>query len=192
MSKHYQKLGQRHAQQGVSLLVALVFLLVITVIAIANMREVSLESRITGNMIEQKHLLNIAESSVRDGERRTLYLGPHEPTENCTDIEPGKVCLLDRTLAYEVRSDKGVQIYSPDDDTALPKDANATWYAQIAPGGELQGEAENPEYGNWASAIGIFRYEVTGTAENNDLNSAVRSTVALNAKGRIEIINSDD
>lgn len=183
---NYQRLGHRHAQQGVSLLIAMVFLLVITVVAIANMREVSLESRITGNMIEQKHLLNIAESSVRDGERRTVYLGPHEPAANCTDIEPGQLCLLDREPDYAVKTDKGMQVYSPEDETTLPSSANANWYAQIAPGGELQGESENPEYGNMLLGIGVFRYEVTGTASSNGLNSAVRSTVALNAKGRIE------
>ena len=67
-------LGQRRGQKGISLLIALVFLLIITVLAIANMREVSLESRITGNMIEQKQLLNVAEASARDGERRTVQM----------------------------------------------------------------------------------------------------------------------
>ncbi|WP_457980099.1 PilX N-terminal domain-containing pilus assembly protein [Ectopseudomonas composti] len=183
---NYQRLGQRRTQQGVSLLIAMVFLLIITVLAIANMREVSLEARITGNMIEQKQLLNIAEASVRDGERRTVHLGPHEPEPNCTDLEPGELCLLDRKPDYAVKADKGMQVYSPSDDTKLSNNATAKWYAQIAPGGELQGESENPEYGNMLLGIGVFRYEVTGTASSNDLNSAVRSTVALNAKGRIE------
>lgn len=34
--------------------------------------------------------------------------------------------------------------------------------------------------------IGVFRYEVNGMASNNGLNSAVRSTIALNSKGRVE------
>ncbi|GIZ11460.1 PilX N-terminal domain-containing pilus assembly protein [Pseudomonas sp. NCCP-436] len=183
---NFQYLGRRASQRGVSLLVALVFLLVITVIAIANMREVSLEARITGNMIEQKQLLNIAEASVRDGERRTLFLGPHEPAEDCKDLEPGELCLLHRTPDYAVNTDDGAQKYSPGDDTVLSDYASANWYAQIAPGGELQGESENPEYGNMLLGIGVFRYEITGAASSNGLNSAVRSTVALNAKGRIE------
>ncbi|MDP9938051.1 pilus assembly PilX family protein [Ectopseudomonas alcaliphila] len=178
--RHYH-LGQR--QQGVSLLIALIFLLVITVLAIANMREVSLESRITGNMIEQKQLLNVAEASVRDGERRTVQRGPQEPTSTCENLLSGELCLLNRKPAYAIDA-TNKQVYSPDDKTELY--GNATWYAQIAPGGELQGESENPEYGNMLLGIGIFRYEVTGMASSNGLNSAVRSTIALNSKGRIE------
>lgn len=176
-------LGQRRGQKGISLLIALVFLLIITVLAIANMREVSLESRITGNMIEQKQLLNVAEASARDGERRTVQRGPQEPSSDCQGIDPGTLCLLARAPAYALNT-TDTQVYSPDDNTELY--GNATWYAQVAPGGELQGETENPEYGNMLLGIGVFRYEVNGVASNNGLNSAVRSTVALNSKGRIE------
>jgi len=179
-NRHY-RLGQ--GQQGVSLLIALIFLLVITVLAIANMREVSLESRITGNMIEQKQLLNVAEASVRDGERRTVQRGPQEPSASCEGIARGKLCLLDTPPEYAIDA-ANKQVYSPDDNTQLYGDAS--WYAQIAPGGELMGESENPEYGNMLLGIGVFRYEVNGIASNNGLNSAVRSTVALNSKGRVE------
>lgn len=184
MNRHQQTLSQRNTQKGISLLIALVFLLIITVVAIANMREVSLESRITGNMIEQKHLLNIAESAARDGERQTVALGPHEPRADCKNMKTDEVCLLNRKPEYAVATNLTMQTYSPTDKTTLS--GKATWYAQIAPGGEIQGEAENPEYGNMLLGIGIFRYEVNAIASNNGLNSAIRSTVALNAKGRIE------
>lgn len=175
-------LGQR--QQGISLLIALIFLLVITVLAIANMREVSLESRITGNMIEQKQLLNVAEASVRDGERRVLQrMSPQEPSADCEGIAPGKLCLLNKAPDYSIDA-SNVQVYSPDDETELY--GAAVWYAQPAPGGEVQGESENPEYGNAGRAIGVFRYEINGVANNNGLGTAVRTTVALNSKGRIE------
>ncbi|EJO94234.1 pilus assembly PilX family protein [Ectopseudomonas hydrolytica] len=179
----HQLLGQRHQQQGISLLIALVFLLVITVLAIANMREVSLESRITGNMIENKQLLNVADSTLRDGERRVVEFGPQEPTNDCAGIAPKKLCLLKRNPSYAVNVAEA-QIYSPNDGTQLY--GTAQWYAQIAPGGELQGESENPEYGNMLLGIGVFRYEINGVATNNDISSAIRSTVALNSKGLIE------
>lgn len=179
-NRHYH-LGQR--QQGVSLLIALIFLLVITVLAIANMREVSLESRITGNMIESKQLLNVADSTLRDGERRVVEFGPQEPTDDCAGIAPKKLCLLNRDPSYGINTADS-QVYSPNDGTQLY--GTAQWYAQIAPGGELQGESENPEYGNMLLGIGVFRYEINGVAENNDISSAIRSTVALNSKGLIE------
>lgn len=174
----------RRQQQGVTLLVALVFLLIITLLAIANMREVGLESRITGNMIEQKRLLNTAEAATRDGERRTVLNGPHEPSTDCNGLAPKKRCLLLGNNEYSLDSSKGAQVYSPDDDTEVA--GTATWYAKTAPGGGTEGQTENPEYGNMLLGFGVFRYEINGMATYNQMNNAVRSTVALNAKGRIE------
>ena len=44
-------------------------LLIITLLAVSSMRGVTLEARMTGNMIEQKRLTSAAESALRDGER---------------------------------------------------------------------------------------------------------------------------
>jgi type IV pilus assembly protein PilX len=55
-------------QSGVTLLVAIIFLLVITVLGISSMRGVSLESRITANLKLQKILTSAAEAGLRMGE----------------------------------------------------------------------------------------------------------------------------
>ena len=172
-----------HQQQGVSLVIALIFLLVITVLAIANLREVTLESRITGNLIESKQLLNVADAATRDGERRAVARGPQEPTEDCANIAAGKLCLLNRLPDYELDM-SDTQVYSPSDGTTMY--GSAEWYAQPAPSGETEGATENPEYGNMALGIGVFRYEVNGIASNNGSQAAIRTTVALNSKGLIE------
>ncbi|MBD9485374.1 pilus assembly protein PilX [Pseudomonas sp. PDM14] len=182
MTRAYQ-IKNLNTQNGVSLVIALVFLLVITALAISNMREISLEAKITGNMIENKQLLTVAESALRDGERRTTERGPQEPSDNCENIATKKLCLLNREPEYAVDK-SNVQVYSPNDGTTLF--GAAQWYAQPAPSGSSQGETENPEYGNMILGIGIFRYEVNGIATNNDLSSAIRSTVAIDSKGRIE------
>lgn len=57
----------RH-QAGATLLVAIMMLLIITLLAISSMRGVSLESRITGNLKQQKALTNAAEAALRMGE----------------------------------------------------------------------------------------------------------------------------
>jgi type IV pilus assembly protein PilX len=57
-------------QRGAVLVIALVMLLIITLLGIGSMNEVVLESRITGNLIEQKRLRSAAESALREGERR--------------------------------------------------------------------------------------------------------------------------
>jgi type IV pilus assembly protein PilX len=171
------------AQRGASLLVALVFLLIMTVLAAGSMREVGLEARITGNIAVQKELMSAAESALRDGERRATLRGPQEPTADCTDIAERLLCLLDRTPSYAQNFDDH-QVYSPSDETTLEHDA--IWYALIAPSGESRGEAENPEYGNLMQGIGVFRYEVNSASTSNTLTAALRSTTALNSKGRIE------
>jgi type IV pilus assembly protein PilX len=55
-------------QSGVTLLIAIVFLLIITVLGITSMRGVSLESRITANLKQQKTLMSAAEAGLRMGE----------------------------------------------------------------------------------------------------------------------------
>lgn len=56
-------------QNGATLLVALMMLLIITLLALSSMRGVSLESRITGNLRLQKTLTNAAEAGLRIGEK---------------------------------------------------------------------------------------------------------------------------
>ncbi|TDV65787.1 PilX N-terminal domain-containing pilus assembly protein [Pseudomonas sp. LP_7_YM] len=57
----------RH-QTGATLLVAIMMLLIITLLALSSLRGVSLESRITGNLKQQKTLFNAAEGALRIGE----------------------------------------------------------------------------------------------------------------------------
>lgn len=70
-------------QQGSTLLISLVILLMITLLAVSNMREVSLESRITGNLIEQKRLRNAGEAGLREGERR--FFNTIKPQRSAAD-----------------------------------------------------------------------------------------------------------
>jgi len=56
-------------QKGATLLVAIMMLLIITLLAVSSMRGVSLESRITGNLKQQKTLTNAAEAALRIGEQ---------------------------------------------------------------------------------------------------------------------------
>lgn len=58
------------SQQGAVLVIALVMLLVLTVLAVTNMRGVTLESRITANRVETERLQNLADAALREGEFR--------------------------------------------------------------------------------------------------------------------------
>ncbi len=91
-------------QQGAALLVALVLLAVITVLTVTNMREVTLEGRMTANRLEAQQLLNATDSALREAEKR--FYGPGnvaaklEPdTNNCKKSNTyqrltNKPCLL--------------------------------------------------------------------------------------------------
>lgn len=86
---NYQK------QQGAVLVVALVMLLVLTVLAVSNMRGVTLESRITANRVEVGRLENLANAALREGEFR--FYGPAYLRDK---LEPnvGKNCIKNNKL----------------------------------------------------------------------------------------------
>ena len=82
------------SQQGAVLVIALVMLLVLTVLAVTNMRGVTLESRITANRVETDRLQNLADAALREGEFR--FYGPTYLREK---LEPKKSnCAKDNQL----------------------------------------------------------------------------------------------
>lgn len=57
-------------QQGASLLIALLMLIVLTVLGVNSMRDVTLESRITGNRVFSEEARHLADASLREAEFR--------------------------------------------------------------------------------------------------------------------------
>lgn len=181
--------GFQRQQRGVALVVALVFLLILTMLAVTNMREVSLETRITGNLVDEKRLFNSAEAGLKDGEFRTIgtlrkipgeysieaALVPLNALQSCASTAK-QPCLLKRDPTFE-QDFAQLQNYSPDDVSAL--EDNVDWYALPAPSGAGRGESENPEYGNMTQGIGIFRYEINSRAvSDTGGDTRLRSTVS--------------
>lgn len=186
-------LHSRKRQSGAVLVVALVFLLILTTLAVTNMREVALDSRITSNMVDQRHLFNAAEAGLMDGQYRTIgpsskdtrgkydpaaMLRPQNATSGCgtgaTDL-----CLLDIPFgdieyAQDFESAGRFKGYAPDDSTTFDEDI--WWYALQVPGGELDGESKNPEYGNMLLGHGEFFYEVNSRAQR-DGEVRLRNTI---------------
>jgi len=81
-------------QQGATLLVALVMLLILTVLAVSSMRGVLLESRITGNRAENLRLQTAADAALKEGEFR--FFGPGYLRDK---LEPNRVnCQKNNTL----------------------------------------------------------------------------------------------
>lgn len=93
-------------QRGAVLLVALVMLLIITLLAVSNMRGVALESRITANRAHEAQARSVADAAIREAEFR--FYGPSNLTDklepkasNCATTNKlvvtgnNKPCLLD-------------------------------------------------------------------------------------------------
>lgn len=82
-------------QQGAVLVIALVMLLVLTVLAVTNMRGVTLESRITANRVETGRLQNLADAALREGEFR--FYGPAYLRDKL-EANVGKNCIKNNKL----------------------------------------------------------------------------------------------
>lgn len=173
-------------QQGASLFVALIILLVITLLALSGVREVILESRIVGNLIEQQKLTTGAESGLRDGEINIVKpITPLEPTSTCTGGTNPPPCLLslsNNTYSYGFLfgTSGKYRPYKPADGTQSNLNTSVNWYAMPAPSGGQDGESENPEYGSMFTGNATFRYEINSKSTNTNSNNSVylRSTTA--------------
>lgn len=191
MNRQIKGSYKQNRQHGAVLLVALVFLLIITTLAVTSMREVALDSRITSNLIEHKQLLNAAEAGLTDGQYRTIgtkvkipgeyslatALRPLNAIQTCSNVDFKDPCLLEMPPQYPQDFSNATRMkeYAPDDVTEFNESIH--WYALLAPGGADAGESENPEYGNMMMGIGTFRYEVNSQATHGDSAVRLRSTV---------------
>lgn len=156
------------SQQGATLFVALIILLIITLLALSGARETSLESRMTGNLIEQQDLLNLSEATLREGER-SLTQGS-SPVQDYVCDATGDYCFLDTTPSYTQDFAKA-KAYSLSSSSA-PK--SMLWYGISASTGDISGQSQNPEYGNMMRGIGVFTYEVNTKAEDTSTGQQVR------------------
>ena len=75
---------KRKQQTGATLLVALVLLAVVIVLTVTNMREVTLEGRMTANRAEMQQLQLAAESALREAEKR--FYDPGRLEDKLTEV----------------------------------------------------------------------------------------------------------
>jgi type IV pilus assembly protein PilX len=171
----------RRREAGAVLFIALIMLLIITLLGIGSMREVVLESRITGNLIEQKRLQSAAESALREAERRI------------TSASSIVVCSESSTFpCYTATADDEAYDFSStttysglDGDTTLDRDAR--WYIRLIGGPYTSGStgasangASNALAGtDTASSGSSFYYEVNAQAYKNGDDSDTCTSTTL-------------
>lgn len=191
-------------QQGAVLIIALVMLLVLTVLAVSNMRSVVLESRITASRAEMQRLEDVADAALREGEFR--FYGPAHlrdklefNAENCKATNTlktnglNKPCLLENIadkenlmkmfkdpIAYLGKSSsalKWMEYHGLDAKTSYVAESNrkSYWNTYLITGSADESEALNVEYGAVLEGRGTYYYLVNGQA-NDEL--AVQSTTA--------------
>lgn len=196
----------RNKQDGAALVLALVFLIILTVLAITNMREVALESRIVGNLVDQKGCFNAAEAGLRDGEYRivgalstttpgrypsipvTRYaegvysLKPPNAVQQCSgELAWDDVCVLDQPPTFTQAFEAGEAGYAGtkgySPDNQTEFRQGISWYAIPFQAGAERGESEVPEYGAAAAGLNTVRHEINARANDTSCEARLRSTV---------------
>lgn len=190
----------RGTQQGAALVLALVFLVILTMLAVSNMREAALDTRITGNLVNEKRCFNAAEAGLRDAEYRLagaissktpgqyptipvavygediITLSRPDATSSCAaGLDVADVCVLDQDPEFGISFDDGAKAYAPDGETEFAEDI--MWYALPYFAGAARGEAEVPEYGAVAASSSDVRHEINVVAEDEGCTTSLRSTV---------------
>ena len=173
---------EKTQQQGASLLVALVMLLVLTVLAASSMRGVVQESRVTANRTEQIRLENQSDSATRAAGNLIAANPGALLICSATPVQP---CLSSHQTAtdYKVNSEYFTDYEgSGDDETSPSKGLASGWYVIPAPSGEAEGQTQNPEYGNRMRGIGTFLYETNAYAHPEGRDSVIVYTRAVFSK----------
>ena len=81
---HMQPAQRRSTQQGVVLVVCLIFLLVLTVLGVTAMRTTQLEERMAGNARNGKIAFQAAEAALREGEEWVMDIDLYDPPSAIT------------------------------------------------------------------------------------------------------------
>ncbi|HEY0288254.1 MAG TPA: PilX N-terminal domain-containing pilus assembly protein [Pseudomonas sp.] len=152
-------------QNGATLLVAIMMLLIITLLAISSMRGVSLESRITGNLKQQKMLTNAAEAALRLGEVSISTKSAPIPQRPCTStvclpwswspLAPNPELAVTDNIDLPTRFDDAANVAT--DETSY--EAKIQWY--VVDLGKLGDSSMN---GGALLATGVRYYEVNACA----------------------------
>lgn len=89
------KIAHKHGrkqQRGAALVVSMIMILLVLLLAVVAMRSVTLESRITANMLENQRLYEVADGTLREGERMLLaHAFPLAKCESTTTPVTGKI-----------------------------------------------------------------------------------------------------
>lgn len=154
----------RH-QSGAVLFVALIMLLVITLLGVSSMREVILETRITGNLVEQKRLQNAAESALREGER---LITSSSTIVQCSGNQTRDPCYISEATDEGYSFDKALAYSGLDGNTTLERDAR--WYVRLI-GGPYTAGSTSASANGASNALASAETAQSGTTFYYEVNA---------------------
>lgn len=154
-------------QQGSTLIVALVLILVVTLLAVSSVKESTLESRMTGIMLDNQTLTSYAEAALREGELKLTSRG--KPAEPVTDCQTSDYCFKEERILC-AKSDNNENATNTKQFLLLGSEDEKyeiIWYASEAP-------SSTPEDANMLLGRDTFNYEITAKATNKDTKNSVK------------------
>lgn len=156
--------SRAHNQNGSTLIVALILMLVVTLLAVSSVKEATLEARMTGAMLEQQVLTNYAEACLRVGESKMISPEkPLEPVQTCSDSTD--YCFKNEEVLC-AKAD--AQETSDNIKTCLSNSKyTVIWYATKAP-------SSTPEDGNVLLGRDTFSYQITAKATSKDTQHFIK------------------
>lgn len=154
-----------HRQSGAVLFIALIMLLIITLLGIGSMREVILETRITGNLIEQKRLRNAAESALREGERR---ITASQSVDQCSVNQTTAPCYISEATDEAYAFANALAYSGYDGDTSLEREAR--WYIRLV-GGPYTAGSTSASANGASNALASAETADSGTSFYYEVNA---------------------
>ena len=174
-ASHLIKAHSRAHQRGGALLVSMIMVLLVLMLAVVGMRTVTLESRIGANMLESQRLYEVADGTLREGERAMLNYGVSV-----------KQCAAGTSSPI---TDAGVPCYVSEARTdALALDTNFSPNKAIAkefanPGGFWYPRYIATECPKGSSATSALEAATVGCTEYHEVNAQATSKATAQACG---------
>jgi len=196
-------MNERHNQRGFVLITGLIFLVIITLLALSSMNTTTLQEKLASNLREQSRATEASEAVLRRGERLVADFGEYQPSGQDYTFDPtpanggsgdeidwhlwreGQLVPLDNPTEFVERD---LWIDDPQDDTdPVPQTLTGGFDPglSIAPQyfveemQDFQPRDLSPE--TRAKAQGRFMYRITGRAEGGK-PSAIAVTQSLYMK----------
>ncbi|MCC4594891.1 pilus assembly protein [Xanthomonas campestris pv. phormiicola] len=167
------------SQRGISLLVALILLLIMSLLAVAVLRSTSLEERMSANLLDRTRQFQAAESALRIAET-AISAGVSVPSSGCTS----GVCVAPLAGATDRWLDSGFSGWTTASNTGNTDTAITTSYIIEYMGDGAYGPncTTSKSTASTDANCDMQRYRITARSTGSDRAAVILQTNYLVAK----------